>query len=236
VPTPADPLAAHVAESRLYRRPILAALQRFAAQVPPGATVLDAGAGDAPYRALFGHCDYLTVDWPESQHALATQSDLIADLAHLPLEPATVDAVVCTEVLEHVFDAPRVLSELARVARPGAGFLFTVPFVMWLHEQPHDFARYTPFALHHMLGQAGYMEIDIQPLSGGYSVASEVVQHALRSTILHGGGSRWALAVKWRAMALARQLGDRVAPRLDASDHHRLLPLGWVATATRGQT
>src|SRR3954471_22930799 len=37
----------------------------FAADVPAGAYVLDAGAGEAPYRALFDHAHYESADFEQ---------------------------------------------------------------------------------------------------------------------------------------------------------------------------
>ena len=42
----------------------------------------------------------------------------------LPYADAAFDAVVCVDVLEHVSDLDRVLSEVTRVLRPGGLFLF----------------------------------------------------------------------------------------------------------------
>lgn len=42
----------------------------------------------------------------------------------LPYDDAIFDAVVCVDVLEHVVDLPKVLSEVARVLRPGGLLLF----------------------------------------------------------------------------------------------------------------
>ena len=42
----------------------------------------------------------------------------------LPYEDGAFDAVVCVDVLEHVSDLDRVLSEVARVLKPGGLFLF----------------------------------------------------------------------------------------------------------------
>jgi 2-polyprenyl-6-hydroxyphenyl methylase/3-demethylubiquinone-9 3-methyltransferase len=42
----------------------------------------------------------------------------------LPYADASFDAVVCVDVLEHVADLAKVLSEVARVLRPGGLFLF----------------------------------------------------------------------------------------------------------------
>lgn len=42
----------------------------------------------------------------------------------LPYDDASFDAVVCVDVLEHVADLAKVLSEVARTLRPGGVFLF----------------------------------------------------------------------------------------------------------------
>ena len=42
----------------------------------------------------------------------------------LPYESASFDAVVCVDVLEHVADLAKVLSEVVRTLRPGGLFLF----------------------------------------------------------------------------------------------------------------
>ena len=42
----------------------------------------------------------------------------------LPYDSASFDAVVCVDVLEHVADLNKVLSEVARTLRPGGMFLF----------------------------------------------------------------------------------------------------------------
>ncbi|MEM9433068.1 MAG: bifunctional 2-polyprenyl-6-hydroxyphenol methylase/3-demethylubiquinol 3-O-methyltransferase UbiG [Pseudomonadota bacterium] len=42
----------------------------------------------------------------------------------LPYDNASFDTVVCVDVLEHVSDLNRTLSEIARVLRPGGVFLF----------------------------------------------------------------------------------------------------------------
>lgn len=52
---------------------------------------------------------------------------LLTDANPLPLESASFDKLIASEVLEHVEDPAMFLSEMVRVARPGALFLLTVP-------------------------------------------------------------------------------------------------------------
>ena len=105
-----------VGAAPLHRRPVADAVRRFADALVAGTIVLDAGAGQAPYATLFTHCRYLTQDWQSSVHAESRRPDLVADLHHLPLIDASLGAVVCTEVLEHLED-PGLARENKRNAR-----------------------------------------------------------------------------------------------------------------------
>jgi len=55
----------------------------------------------------------------------------VADAARLPFPDATFDAVICSEVLEHVEDPAAVIAEAARVTAPGGLFLFSTPARTW---------------------------------------------------------------------------------------------------------
>jgi ubiquinone/menaquinone biosynthesis C-methylase UbiE len=57
----------------------------------------------------------------------ATYAVVLSDANPIPIESATADKVVCTEVLEHVDDPVQVLSELVRIGKPGATYLLSVP-------------------------------------------------------------------------------------------------------------
>ena len=112
-----------------------AALAEFAAKLPQGARVLDAGAGECPFRPLFETMQYIAVDsavgdatWDYTKLALS------CDLAVLPFGDGTFDAAVNTVVLEHVKDPAKVLGELRRVLRPGAPLFIALPQIWELHQ------------------------------------------------------------------------------------------------------
>lgn len=164
----------HLEELPLVRRSIFDTVSRFAAGLPADTRVLDAGAGDAPYAELFAHCDYVTADWPNSVHAGGRQADIVASLDSLPLEAESFDAVVCTEVLEHVARPEAVLSELHRVLAPQGRICLTAPFVWPLHEEPYDFYRYTNHSLEEMLERTGFVDAVVEPRSGYLSTLGQV--------------------------------------------------------------
>ncbi len=120
-----EALREFVAEMPYERATIAEWVAAAARDVPPGARVLDVGAGDAPYRELFAHAEYVTTDWEQSLHEGALRADVIASADALPLEDAAFDMVLLLQVLEHVPDPAAVLAELHRVLKPG-GLLFVL--------------------------------------------------------------------------------------------------------------
>src|SRR5579884_4039619 len=76
-----------------------------AREVRPGARVLDVGAGGAPYRHLFSHCDYRTHDFGQLHADQIIQGRYsaiyyVSDITHIPVPDGSFDVVVNTEVLE----------------------------------------------------------------------------------------------------------------------------------------
>jgi SAM-dependent methyltransferase len=227
-PAPSERLAAFTAASPYDRAPILAFMQTAAGATAAGASVLDAGAGEAPYRELFAHCDYRTSDWSNSVHAGAKAVDYVASLDALPIDDASFDAVLNTQVLEHVADPVAVVGELSRVLKPGGELWLTVPLVNELHEEPYDFFRYTPYGLRTLFEGAGLEVVSIEPLNGYFSTLAMLLRHGGLITGVGADGDlgRRVVAGLLRLVALP-------LPRLDRLDRRRALPLGYACRARR---
>src|SRR5687768_9225332 len=128
--------------------------EAFSKTVPEGAMVLDAGAGNQPYRQLFMHCTYEAADFEKVDKPYA-KSTYVCDLAHIPVEDGRFDVVIFNQVMEHLPDPLSVLKELARVLKPGGRMICTAPLFYEEHEEPYDFFRYTQFAWRHLIREAG---------------------------------------------------------------------------------
>ena len=124
--------------------------------------VVDIGCGTAPYRSLFAHTQYIGIEVVNrSQFGSAKGgADVLYDGRRLPLADASIDNVLCNQVLEHVFDPVAFLTEVHRVLRTDGRLMMTVPFVWDEHEQPYDFARYSSFGLAHLAGKCGFKVVE----------------------------------------------------------------------------
>ncbi|NUK32966.1 methyltransferase domain-containing protein [Streptomyces lunaelactis] len=102
----------------------------------PAATVLDVGCGDGSAaataaRVLKGH-RIVGVDW--SQDALRRAAPRLSQVVRgeltgggLPFASGSADAVLFSEVVEHLVDPDSALDELHRVLRPGGHLMLSTP-------------------------------------------------------------------------------------------------------------
>lgn len=119
--------------------------------------MLDLGCGIKPYESLFSVERYIGVEYyGEGETYDKGKADFFYDGKTLPFEDNYFDSAFCSEVFEHVFNFEEILKELNRVLKPKSKMLITCPFIFPEHEAPNDFARYTYFALKHLLEKNGF--------------------------------------------------------------------------------
>jgi SAM-dependent methyltransferase len=221
-------LRAFLAEAPHERRHILDFVRRAAATVPRGADVLDAGAGDAPYRELFAaHC-YRTQDWTASVHPGARAADVVGSLEDIPVPDASFDSVICTQVLEHVARPDLALAEIRRILRPGGSLWLTVPFVGELHEEPHDHFRYTSHGLLGLAERAGLTADEVTPLGGYFTAMAQLARNCGAATGVGAGAG-----LGRRLVAAGMRGAGHVLARMDGLDERHALPVGWAMVARR---
>lgn len=177
------------------RRGLLSGLREFFPLLT--GEVLDVGCGSKPYRAHLPASRYvgLEIDTPRTRANFA--ADAYYDGRTLPFPDGSFDAVLCSQVFEHVFAPEEFLREIHRVLRPGGRLLLAVPFVWDEHEQPHDFARYSSFGLAAQLEQGG-LKVDVQRKS----MADSRVLFQLASAYLYKVTRTESRTLNWLAQLL----------------------------------
>ena len=143
-----------------------------AKRLSSGTRILDVGAGPCRYRSLFGHCEYKAQDFAQYQgppEGLPGEKwsygklDYVCDATAIPVEDSSFDAVLCTEVLEHVPEPIRVLKEIGRIVRLGGRAFISAPLGSGLHQQPyHFYGGFTPHFYHRFLGEFGFEVVSIE--------------------------------------------------------------------------
>jgi SAM-dependent methyltransferase len=131
--------------------------------------LLDCGCGDVPYYDVYRSkvSDVVCIDWKRPQREI-DHVDIYVDLnGRLPFDDATFDTVLLTDVLEHIIRPTSLMGELSRVLRPAGVLVCTTPFLYFLHEEPHDYYRYTEFALRALCNENNLAVIELEPY-GGY--------------------------------------------------------------------
>lgn len=133
-----------------------------------GISLLDAGAGEQPYKKYCQHLHYVSQDFaqynPEAkkeglqmQHWDYGKLDIISDVTAIPRPDGSFDAVLCTEVIEHIVNPIEAIKEFARLLKPGGQLLLTAPFCSMTHFAPyHFYSGYNRFFYETVLSQQGF--------------------------------------------------------------------------------
>lgn len=133
--------------------------------------LVDLGCGEAPYKEYFlQYVDkYIGVDWTNTLHN--SKADIISNLnekINLPDEYA--DTVVSLSVIEHLCEPQIFLNECYRILKSDGYLILQAPFQWWVHEAPYDYFRYTPYAFKYMLEKAGFVDIEVEPQTGFFTM------------------------------------------------------------------
>lgn len=169
---------------------------RKAAEVPAGARVLDAGAGQCRYKPLFAHTDYKAQDFAQyegSDDGPLQETwnygaiDYVCDITEIPVASGSFDVVLCTEVLEHVPNPVLALRELARVTAPGGRLLLTAPLGSGVHQEPyHFYGGFSAYFYQRFLEEYGCEVIETRPLGGLLRHVAQEVHRTGRTFAEHG--------------------------------------------------
>jgi SAM-dependent methyltransferase len=191
--------------------------------------LVDLGCGKAPlYGAYRGFATQVTcVDWPQSPHGDLHVDHAVDLTSALPFAMHAFDTVLLSDVLEHIPAPEPLWSEMARVLAPGGHLILNVPFLYGVHEAPHDYARYTEFALRRFAEGAGFDVLVLKPVGGSLHVLTDLLAKHLAHVPLVG--ELLAAGVQTLVSLLDHtSLGTRIAERTGSR-----FPLGYFMVAVR---
>lgn len=149
-------------------------------EIPHRQKILDAGCGNQKYRQYCNHLDYYAQDFgkfvsDETESHTAVKEpyhygklDYVGNIWEISEKDSFFDAILCTEVLEHILYPNETIKEFARLLKPAGILLLTVPSNSLRHMDPYYY--YSGFSdryLHEILTENYFTNISISA-SGSY--------------------------------------------------------------------
>lgn len=192
--------------------------------------VLDIGCGDRNLgKRLPEGCDYLGIDFPPTvAMGYPGRPDVFADAHDLPFMATSMDTVAALDVLEHLITPERALSEAWRVLRPRGCLIVQIPFLYPLHDEPHDFGRWTAHGLLESFGRNGFAIKELtyhgQPVETACALLSIGIAKAMIDAVARRHPTALLLPLAPLAIVIVNILGWTGSVLLPASD---MMPMGY---------
>lgn len=136
--------------------------------IPSGSRILDAGAGEMRYKKFCKHLTYVSQDSAnytgkgdstglQTGKWDAAKVDIISDIASIPVPDQSFDAILCSEVFEHIPEPSKALKEFARVLKPNGELILSAPFAALTHFAPEFYSNgYSEYWYRRMLPESGF--------------------------------------------------------------------------------
>lgn len=188
--------------------------------------LLDMGCGKAPLFGAYRRfaTEVQCIDWAESLHGSA-YLDKVCDLTGtIPYPDESFDTILLSDVLEHLPEPMTCWREMNRLLAPGGKVLLNVPFYYQVHEEPHDYYRYTEFALRRFAEKSGFEILQLEAIGGAAEVIADLVAKLLVSSKLPG--ARLVQSVAWKLSH--SRFGARISRRTS-----KRFPFGYFMIAQK---
>jgi SAM-dependent methyltransferase len=188
-----------------------------------GRRVLDLGAGESPYAALAKNA---------AAELLAADIDPPAGSSALPIDPASgrvplddgsIDAILSTQVLEHVADVGAYLREARRLLKPGGLLFCSTHGAFILHRHPTDFRRWTIDGLRYEFETAGFVVERVDPRLGILAMSTHLRSIAIGGLTRRIPLTGWLRPIIYVLFNARMAVEEWLTPRAVMDAHPELL-------------
>jgi SAM-dependent methyltransferase len=208
--------------------------------LPAGSRILDAGAGELRFMPHCSHLQYVAQDFAEYDgggDGLGlhpgkwdnTRLDIVSDITCIPVDDESFDAILCSEVFEHIPDSIAAVREFSRILKPGGTLLITAPFNSLTHFAPYHFCGHNRYWYMHHLPLMGLTLGEIKPNGSWFAF---VAQELRRSRLVGRMYASGVLGLITRISAIPLLVLLTLLARKDRGSHE-LLCFGYMVRATK---
>jgi len=210
-------------------------------KLPAGSRLLDAGAGEQAYRPYCTHLKYVSQDFAQYDPKAMNRGlqmekwdygtlDIVSDITSIPEPDKSFDAILCSEVFEHIPDPQAAMKEFSRLLRPQGKLILTAPFCSMTHFAPYHFSTgFNRYFYEHHLPLLGFT-IDSIDYNGNYfDYLGQELKRADHVAIEYASDKpSW---MEYQALKIVRRMMKRFSTTGKSSTE--LLSMGLHVAATR---
>lgn len=207
--------------SKLEHRSIQESIRHSSAFI--SGRLLDLGAGEKPYAYFFKNIEYYSIDI--APHGGEFPNVLGSALA-LPFKEETFDTVLCTQVLEHVTNPFALFQETRRVLKNKGHLILTAPQSWPLHEEPHDYFRFTRYGLKLLAEKSGLQVVVLNERRGSIATIGQLIAALIYDRL--GRNLFFKVPVKVSLIPFLE-----ICSALDKIWYYPKLSLGYLLVATK---
>jgi len=194
--------------------------------------VLDIGCGYKPYQKLFDKLETVT-DYTgcDVRQTDKNTVDIVCAAEKIPLPDNSMDTILCTQVIEHIFDSGPVLREAYRLLAPDGRIIISAPLYWPEHGEPLDYFRFTRFGLKEVLHRTGFRVLEILENGGAWAVAGQALAHAVDFSKKRAFFFRLTrfLFIRLRLLSLS----NSIFKWMDKKDHNPENTINYVVVAIK---
>ena len=177
-----------------------------------GKTALDFGAGDSPYEPAFAAAG-ITLLRADIEQLRPDTLLIDANTGRVPLDDGSVDAVISTQVLEHLADPPAYLAEAARLLKPNGLLYLTTHGAFVRHGHPRDYRRWMIEGLQHELESAGFVVEKIEPKIGILATSTHLRSILFGALTRRIPGTGWLRPIIYFCFNIRMAVEDFITPK-----------------------
>lgn len=197
-------------------------LNKVLTGLPAGIRILDAGAGELRNKQNCKHLAYVSQDFCQYEgkgNMVGLQTgnwdtskiDIVCDITSIPEPDQSFDAILCSEVFEHVPDPTLAIQEFFRLLKPGGKLILTAPFASLVHFAPFHFCSgFSKYWYEHHLPKLGFSIVELTANGDWYSFCEQEI-YRLPKMEKSKGILTWPIAALLSALLL---LYFRIRPKI----------------------
>ena len=142
--------------------------------------LLDVGSGSSPFKNYFlkNVEKYLLHEHPQAAKPGFTY-DYLSELPQISAPSSSIDTIISFSVLEHVSEPFETIKEFKRILKDNGIFIISVPQYWHLHEEPHDYLRFTKYILKENITKIGFEILYMKELGRSFAVVGQAFCNAL---------------------------------------------------------